>query len=216
MINRTSKIKQPDKISFFNDVYKLQKEYQDALISGKTNIDFIWIGEHQLCYTLGRGSNKNNLLLPFDNDNYDVFKIDRGGEVTCHMPGQLVTYLVLDLKNFNKDLNWYLRKIEKIIVKILSNFNIDSTTKDGFTGVWIGERKIASIGIGCKRWVTIHGFSINVNCELENFNKIVPCGIEDCLMANMTDYNKNLEIKEVKKIVKKIIQQEFSFNFVAE
>ena len=216
MINRTSIIKQPDKILFFNDVYKLQKEYQDSLISGKSNKDFVWIGEHQLCYTLGRGSSIDNFLFSLENTKYDVFKIDRGGEVTCHMPGQLVTYLVLDLKNFNKDLNWYLRKIEKIIIKTLESFNIECSTKKGFTGVWIGERKIASIGIGCKRWVTIHGFSINVNCKLENFNKIVPCGIEGCVMANMSDFNKNLNIKEVKKIVKKNIQEEFNFDFVSE
>ena len=216
MINRTSIIKQPDKILFFNDVYKLQKKYQESLISSKSNKDFVWIGEHQLCYTLGRGSSIDNFLFPLENTKYDVFKIDRGGEVTCHMPGQLVTYLVLDLKNFNKDLNWYLRKIEKIIIKTLESFNIDCSTKKGFTGVWIGERKIASIGIGCKRWVTIHGFSINVNCQLQNFNKIVPCGIEGCLMANMSDYNKNLDVNDVKKIVKKIIQEEFNFNFVSE
>ena len=214
MINRTSIIKQPDKISFFKDVYQLQKEYQYALISGKSNMDFIWLGEHQLCYTLGRGSDVGNLL--FSLDEQDVFKIDRGGEVTCHMPGQLVTYLVLDLNYFKKDLNWYLRKIEKVIIKILGFFNIDCSTKDGLTGVWIGERKIASIGIGCKKWVTIHGFSINVDCKLENFNKIIPCGIEGCLMANMSDYKKNIDIKEVKKIVKKIIGEEFNFNFVPE
>ena len=94
MVNRTAIIKQPDNISFFNDVYKLQKEYQEALISDNSNPDFIWIGEHQLCYTLGRGSNYDNLLFSLNDNNYDVFKIDRGGEVTCHMPGQLVTYLV--------------------------------------------------------------------------------------------------------------------------
>jgi len=77
-------------------------------------------------------------------------------------------------------------------------------------------KKIASIGIGCKRWITINGFSINIDCELENFNKIVPCGIENCLMANMIDYNKNLNIKEVKRIVKKIIQEEFNFDFVSK
>ena len=214
MINRTSIIKQPDKISFFYDVYEIQKKYQDALITGQSNMDFIWLGEHQLCYTLGRGSNVDNVL--FSLDEYDVFKIDRGGEVTCHMPGQLVTYLVLDLKYFSKDLNWYLRKIEKIIIKILGSFNINSFTRRGFTGVWVGDRKIASIGIGCKRWVTIHGFSINVDCNLENFNKIIPCGIQGCEMVNMSDYNKNLDIKEVKKIVKKIIQEEFNFNFISE
>ena len=214
MINRTAIIKQPDKISFFNDVYKLQNEYREALISGKLNSDFIWIGEHQLCYTLGRGSNYNNLLFSLNDNKYDVFIINRGGEVTCHMPGQLVIYLVLDLKNFNKDLNWYLRKIEKTIIKILGSFNINSNTKKGLTGVWIGNKKIASIGIGCKRCVTINGFSINVDCELSNFQKIVPCGIKDCLMANMTDYKDNITIEKVKRIVKKVIKEEFNFNFV--
>ena len=214
MNNRTSIIKQPDKISFFNDVYKLQKEYQYQLISGESHMAFIWIGEHKLCYTLGRGSNIDNLL--FSLEEQDVFKIDRGGEVTCHMPGQLVSYLIFDLKNFKKDLNWYLRKIEKIIIRTLRIFNIDCFTKNGFTGVWVGEKKIASIGIGCKRWVTINRFSINVNCKLDNFDKIIPCGIEDCSMVNMSDYKKNIDIKEVKKIVKKIIQEEFNFTFISE
>ena len=216
MNNRTAIFKQPDKISFFNDVYKLQKEYQDALITGKSNSNFIWMGEHQLCYTFGRGSNMDNLLFSLDDEKYDVFKINRGGDVTCHMPGQLVIYLVLDLKNINKDLNWFLRKIEKIIVKSLRSFDINCNTKDGFTGVWIENKKIASIGIGCKRWVTINGFSINIDCELENFNKIIPCGIKDCLMANMTDYKKNLKMKEVKEIVKKFIKEEFNFDFVSQ
>ena len=141
MVNRTAKIKQPDKISYFNDVYKLQKGYQDRLISGKSNMNFIWLGEHQLCYTLGRGSNKSNLL--FSSDEQDVYKIDRGGEVTCHMPGQLVTYLVLDLNDYNKDLNWYLRKIEEIIIKILGIFNIDCHSRKGFTGVWIGNKTVS-------------------------------------------------------------------------
>ena len=216
MINRTAIIKQPNKISFLNDVYKLQKEYQDALISGKSNYDFIWIGEHKLCYTIGRGSSIDNLLFKLDDQKYDVFKINRGGEVTCHMPGQLVTYLVLDLNNFNKDLNWYLRKLEKIIIKVIGSFNINCHIKEGFTGVWMGNKKIASIGIGCKKWVTINGFSINVDCELGNFKKIIPCGIEDCRMANMSDYNKNLNIEEVKTIVKKVIMEEFKFDFVSE
>jgi len=108
------------------------------------------------------------------------------------------------------------RKIEEIIIKILGAFNIDCHSRKGFTGVWIGNKKIASIGIGCKRWITINGFSINIDCELENFNKIVPCGIENCLMANMIDYNKNLNIQEVKRIVKKTIEEEFNFDFISK
>ena len=216
MSNRTAIIKQPDKLSYFQDVYKLQKEYQESLISGQTNTDFIWIGEHKLCYTLGRGSNMKNLLFSINDNKYDVFKVNRGGEVTCHMPGQLVIYLVLDLRNFNKDLNWYLRKIEKTIIKILDNLNISSNTKKGLTGVWVEDKKVASIGIGCKRWITINGFSINIECELENFQKIVPCGIENCSMANISEYNKNLKINKVKEIVKKIIKEEFNFDFISK
>ena len=215
MKNRTSIIKQPDKISYFEDVYELQKKQQIAIISGKSSQNLIWIGEHKLCYTLGRGSKKDNLLFPLDEELYDVFNIDRGGEVTCHMPGQLVVYLILDLQYFKKDLNWYLRKIEEIIIKILRNFDINCMIKDGFTGVWIEDKKIASIGVGCKKWVTINGFSINVNCELDNFKRIVPCGIKGCTMANMSDY-KNVEIQDVKKIVKKIIQEELNLRYVPE
>ena len=91
MVNRTAIIKQPDKISFFNDVYKLQKEFQKALILDNSNPDFIWIGEHQLCYTLGRGSNYDNLLFSLDDGKYDVFKINRGRELACHMPCLLYT-----------------------------------------------------------------------------------------------------------------------------
>ena len=216
MINRTAIIKQPDKITNFNDVYNLQIEYQKQIILGKSDNDFIWIGEHQLCYTLGRGSDINNLLFSMNDKENDVFKINRGGEVTCHMPGQLVTYLVIDLKRFNKDLNWYLRKIEQIIIKILGSFNINSNTRKGLTGVWMGNKKIASIGIGCKRWVTINGFAINVDCKLEEFKKIIPCGIKGCQMSNMSDFNKNINIEEVKIIVKKIIKEEFNFDFVSK
>jgi len=137
MDNRTAIIKQPDNISSFNDVYKLQKEYQEALILDNSNPDFIWIGEHQLCYTLGRGSNYANLLFSLNDAKYDVFMIARGGEVTCHMPGQLVTYLALDLKNFRKYLNWYLRTLEEIIIKILGAFNINCHYRKVFTRVWI-------------------------------------------------------------------------------
>jgi len=182
---------------------------------GISKNQFVWIGEHNLCYTIGRGSDKKNLLPSLDK-NADIFTINRGGEVTCHMPGQLVVYLVLDLNNYKKDLNWYLRTIEEIIIKILRQFDIDSSRKKGFTGVWCGNKKIASIGIGCKRWITIHGFSININCNLNHFENIVPCGIKDCVMTKICDFNPHIRIIDVKDIVKNIIKEEFNFNFVSE
>ncbi len=216
MINRTSILKQPNKISHFNEVLNIQKHYQNAIVQGSLYHDFVWIGEHQLCYTIGKGGSSKNLLSSFDQNKYNIYRINRGGEVTCHMPGQLVVYLIFNLKNYKKDLNWFLRKIEQIIINTLSYFEIKSSTKKGFTGVWCEDKKIASIGIGCKRWVTIHGFSLNIDCDLSNFNKIIPCGIEGCIMTKVSEFHPHLNISEVKRIVKNFIEAEFNLNFVSE
>ena len=213
MDKRTSIINEPHKISHFEDICRLQEEYQRNLIDHKSDLQFTWIGEHNLCYTIGKGGNRDNLLNLSKNN---VFTINRGGEVTCHMPGQLVIYLILDLNSYKKDLDWYLRKLENVIISILSHFDIKGKTIPGFTGVWCGNKKIASIGIGCKRWITLHGFAINVDCDLENFNQIIPCGIKECQMTRISDFNQNININEVKKIVKKIIQKEFNLKFVSK
>ena len=215
MLHRTSILKEPNKILYFEKVLKLQETYQQSLITGASKNQFVWIGEHNLCYTIGKGGDPKNILSSL-NKNINIFKINRGGEVTCHMPGQLVVYLVLDLNNYKKDLNWYLRTIEEIIIKILHHFNIDSSRKNGFTGVWCGNKKIASIGIGCKKWITIHGFSLNVNCNLNYFDSIIPCGIKGCLMTKISDFNPHVRIIDVKDIVKNIIEEEFNFKFVSE
>tara|TARA_Y100001970_G_scaffold291009_1_gene426671 strand:- start:9454 stop:10104 length:651 start_codon:yes stop_codon:yes gene_type:complete len=216
MLNRTSILIQPNNISYFNDVYKLQKNYQEKLISGISTKQVIWIGEHHLCYTIGRGANNENILPLVNNDSFQVFKLDRGGDVTCHMPGQIVVYLILNLNNYKKDLNWYLRKIEDLIINVLAEFQIKASRKTGFTGVWFNNRKIASVGIGCKRWITIHGFSLNVSCNLKDFNRIIPCGIKDCSMVNVSDLNSEIKIEDVKMIVKKFVQEEFNIDFVSE
>ena len=213
MINRTAILNEPREISDFKEICKLQEKYQRDLIQTNSNYQFIWIGEHMLSYTIGRGSNLDNLL---DVCPENVYLINRGGEVTCHMPGQLVVYLILDLVNYKKDLNWYLRKLEVIIINTLTEFNIKCSRKKGFTGVWCENKKIASIGIGCKRWVTLHGFSINVDCNLENFTQIIPCGIKECEMTKIRDFKKDVTIKEVKNIVKKMIQKEFNLKFVSQ
>ena len=132
------------------------------------------------------------------------------------MPGQIVVYLVFNLKNYKKDLNWFLRKIEQIIINTLNYFEIKGSTRTGYTGVWCEDKKIASIGIGCKRWVTIHGFALNIDCDLSNFNKIIPCGIEGCLMTKVSEFNPDIETSAVKMIVKKFIESEFNLNFVSE
>jgi len=216
MINRTSLIKQPNKISYFREVLTIQEHYQKAIINGDLSHDFVWIGEHELCYTIGKGGDSKNILYSLDQNKFNIYKINRGGEVTCHMPGQLIVYLIFNLKNYKKDLNWFLRKIEQIIINTLNYFEIKSSTKKGFTGVWCEDKKIASIGIGCKRWVTIHGFALNIDCDLRNFNNIIPCGIEGCIMTKVSDFHPHLGTFLVKRIVKKFIEAEFNLNFVSE
>ena len=216
MVITASILKQPNKISYFDKVFSLQKKYQNELINSSSKKQLIWIGEHNLCYTIGRGGSRANILPSFYENDLNFYKINRGGEITCHMPGQLVVYMVLDLRNYKKDLNWYIRKIEKLIIRILKYFNIDCVAKKGLTGVWYGDKKIASIGIGCKRWITIHGFSLNVDCDLEDFNKIIPCGIKGCLMTKIVDIRPEVNLVEVKQIVKKFVQEEFSLCFVSE
>ena len=216
MLYRTSILKQPYKITSFDEVYKLQQIHQKLLIDDSSQNQLIWMGEHYLCYTLGRGANQQNIISKKNLQKSKLHRIDRGGEVTCHMPGQLVTYLILDLRHYKKDLDWYLRKLEQIIIRTLAQINIKGSIKEGLTGVWCEEKKIASIGIGCKRWVTIHGFSLNVDCDLNNFKSIIPCGIENCLMTKVVELNPNIKMIQVKEIVKKIIQEEFSLKYVSE
>ena len=200
-------------LSDFNEIWELQKKLQTKRILNEIE-DHLLLVEHPPVYTLGKNAPKEH-LLNLVND-ASVIQTDRGGNITFHGPGQLVGYPILDLNHYKRSITWYMRKLEQLIIDTLSDYGIIAGRKKGLTGVWIGNKKIASIGIGCKRWITINGFSINIDCELENFNKIVPCGIENCLMANMVDYNKNLNIQEVKRIVKKVIQEEFNLDFVSK
>ena len=108
---------------------------------------------------------------------YPLFEINRGGQVTYHGPGQLVGYFLLDLRRYGQDLHRYLRWIEAVLIELLARYEIDATTREGLTGVWIENRKIASIGVGLRHWITMHGFALNVGGDLTPFDAITPCGI---------------------------------------
>lgn len=111
---------------------------------------------------------------------FEVYRVDRGGEITFHCPGQVVFYLVFNLENHKKDLHWFLRRIENLIINILRDkFNLDPVLHDKYTGVWVGQNKIASIGLSASKWITMHGFSLNIDFDLSAFSKIIPCGISD-------------------------------------
>ena len=179
----------------YNSAWDIQKEYHKKVVSGKEP-DTLIIVEHEPVYTLGKNANDNHLLQSASEE-IQVFRIERGGDITFHGPGQIVVYPILDLNRYVKSVSWYMRILEKIIIDTLSDFNIKAELKDGLTGVWVGDEKIGAQGVRISRWVTMHGLALNVNTDLRYFDGIIPCGIFDYgvtsmekLMGSKQDINK--------------------------
>ena len=179
----------------YNSAWDIQKEYHKKVVSGKEP-DTLIIVEHEPVYTLGKSANDNHLLQSASEE-IQVFRIERGGDITFHGPGQIVVYPILDLNRFVKSVSWYMRTLEKIIIDTLSDFEIKAGLKDGLTGVWVGNEKIGAQGVRISRWVTMHGLALNVNTDLRYFDGIIPCGIFDYgvtsmekLMGRKQDINK--------------------------
>ena len=179
----------------YNSAWDIQKEYHKKVVSGKEP-DTLIIVEHEPVYTLGKNANDSHLLQSASEE-IQVFRIERGGDITFHGPGQIVVYPILDLNRFVKSVSWYMRTLEKIIIDTLSDFEIKAGLKDGLTGVWVGDEKIGAQGVRISRWVTMHGLALNVNTDLRYFDGIIPCGIFDYgvtsmekLMGRKQDINK--------------------------
>ena len=159
--------------------------------------DQVLLLEHEPVYTIGRTQDQSSLPEDRNNLPHPLFITNRGGKATYHGPGQLVGYPILNLKNYKKDLHLYLRSIERSIIKTCIQYDVKASTKEGFTGVWCNDRKIASIGVGVRQWVSMHGFAINVNGDLSPFNEITPCGIKNAEMTNMeTEIGGSINFKE--------------------
>tara|TARA_Y100001970_G_C14253637_1_gene873534 strand:- start:959 stop:1624 length:666 start_codon:yes stop_codon:yes gene_type:complete len=200
----------------YEQALRWQTNWQNQLINSPKAPSGIWFLEHSLCFTLGKSSDRRNLLFDIKNSNHDVFLTNRGGEVTCHLPGQLVVYLVIDLSNFQKDLDWYLRKLESVLIDTLKNLGVKGSTIEDITGVWVQDKKVGSIGIGCKRWITLHGLSLNVNCDLKPFELIIPCGLKNYKIGNLSDFLPGISLNDVKPILKKSVEKHFLFDWLNE
>jgi lipoate-protein ligase B len=166
----------------------LQRRLADDRLTGKLGNDLLLLCEHPPVITLGRGTKATS--LPLDPEalrrrGIEVFEVERGGDVTYHGPGQLVGYPIFHLAQHKQDLHWYLRQLEEVLIVALGEFGIGAERNPGLTGVWIGGRKIASIGVHAKQWVTWHGFALNVTTELSAFDLIVPCGIVGVVMTSV-------------------------------
>jgi len=166
----------------YADALEWQRSLAQDRIEGRLANDVLLLLEHPPVVTLGRTSHAGHLL---SRDGIEVFEVERGGDVTFHGPGQLVGYPIIDLTGHKRDLHWYLRTLEQALIDGLAGLGIPATRNPGFTGVWTGNRKIASIGIHVKQWVTWHGFALNVTTDLAEFARIVPCGIPGVEMTSV-------------------------------
>lgn len=186
---------------------------QEKIVAGKreteTQPDEILLLEHDPVYTIGRTPDKSSLLgaahLP-----HPLFPINRGGQATYHGPGQLMCYPLLDLRRCGQDLHLYLRWLEQTLIDFLATYDLSATRREGLTGVWIDQRKIASIGVGVRHWITMHGFALNVCGDLSPFAHIVPCGISNVTMTSIEkETGKSLVVANVADNFENFVREKY-------
>ncbi len=202
------------------ETLKVKSANRDREVPEATPNHFLWV-EHPHVYTLGRNGNPENLLVSKEllaQRGAQFYKINRGGDITYHGPGQLVGYPILDLDNFFTDIHKYLRFLEEVIILTLAEYGIEGDRSPGETGVWLDvgtsqARKICAMGIRASRWVTMHGFALNVNADLSYFDLMIPCGIQDKGVTSIArELGREIPLEEVK--IK--IQKHFELLFEAE
>ena len=196
------------------------RKFPENRVSTKNHLIFC---EHPHVYTLGKSGDLKNLLIDGPKrkeKNISFYKINRGGDITYHGPGQLVVYPILDLDYFFSDIHKYLRLLEESVILTLADYGVTGQRLDGFTGVWVDAeketpRKICAIGVKCSRWVTMHGIGFNINSNLDYFKHIVPCGIEDKSVTSLQkEINQKIDMKELKLRFKKNFKILFGINWV--
>ena len=216
MKNKKILVKDIGKLSF-SDAWQYQEKIFKKIIDQKVQNrslnerietkNFLILTEHNHVYTIGKSGDISNLLIDKDElikRKIEFFKINRGGDITYHGPGQIMGYPIFDLDNFFTDINLYLRKLEEVIINTLDSYNLVGFTIKGETGVWVKDRhglskKICAFGIRASRWVTMHGLCLNVDPDLSFFSHIIPCGIQDKGITSLKEMKKeDIDINEVK------------------
>ncbi len=203
----------------YQEAWDLQRTIHLMRTSGAIE-DTLLLLEHPHTYTLGKTADRTNLIGSeeyLEKNGISVFEIDRGGDITYHGPGQIVGYPIIDLNKWKPDTHLYLRNLEEVIIKVLAEYGIESGRKPEYTGVWVGESKIAAIGIRVSRWVTMHGFAFNINTDLELFNGIIPCGIKDKEVTSLSRLLKReIKIDEVKQKLRDQFVLHFDYSTLKE
>jgi lipoyl(octanoyl) transferase len=198
--------------------WKWQKVLMEHLNSSRINsqtVDYLLLIQHKDVYTLGRGATVDNIKA--HDVNIPIHRAERGGEVTWHGPGQLVAYPIIDLEQHKKDLHWYVRLLESSVISSLHEIGIESTTSPINTGVWVGNKKICAIGISASRWITMHGLSLNIDCSLQNYENIIPCGISSSVggvCSASSILNRPVSFHSTKSILVKHLQEKFNMSCI--
>lgn len=187
----------------YREGLKLQKLYEEKSLNNKT--DFLLLLEHYPVITIGRSGKKSNVLInekELKDKGILVYHTDRGGDATYHGAGQLVGYPIFNLRFYKKDVKWYVQSLEEILIRTLNEYEIKAEMIPKLIGVWVNSKKIASIGVRIQKWITSHGFALNVNNNLTPFSYIIPCGIKDVEITSMKEIlNREVDMGNLKEII---------------
>ena len=195
----------------YKRTWELQKELQLQRIENNID-DTLLLVEHEPVYTFGKNADENHLLQNYP-ENVKLFHIERGGDITFHGPGQIVGYPIMDLHNYKMSISWYMRALEEVIIRSLDKFDISADRKDDLTGVWVEDEKIAALGVRISRWVTMHGFALNVNTDLAYYDSIIPCGIFDYGITSMKHIlGGKQNMSKIKSILSAVFLDVFQLN----
>lgn len=191
-----------------------QQQLVKKIQQDQTHSDVLIVLEHPAVYTLGTGSSLEFVKFDPHNSSIPIHRTERGGEVTYHALGQIVMYPILNLRNYQQDLHWYLRQLEEVIILALKAYNLVGERISGLTGVWVDGKKIAQVGIKVSKWITMHGLAVNVAMDMTGFNLIIPCGIGDRQVCQLQDFIPNVDIISVKAELIRAFAQVFSVSLV--
>ena len=186
-----------------------QRSLVAARIANPNLPDVLLLLEHPPVYTLGTGSDIKFIKFNLDKTDKEVYRIERGGEVTHHCPGQLVGYPILNLRYYQQDLHWYLRQLEEVILQTIAIYGLSGERIAGLTGVWVEGYKIAAIGIKVSRWITYHGFALNVCPDLSGFAEIIPCGIANKPVGSLQQFLPNISLMQVQRDLSRVFASVF-------
>ena len=196
-------------ITPYSLAWSQQRSLVEARIANPDLPDVLLLLEHPPVYTLGTGSDIKFIKFNLDKTDKEVYRIERGGEVTYHCPGQLVGYPILNLRYYQQDLHWYLRQLEEVILQTIAIYGLSGERIAGLTGVWVEGYKIAAIGIKVSRWITYHGFAINVCPDLSGFAEIIPCGIANKPVGSLRQFLPNISLMQVQQDLSRVFASVF-------